>query len=154
MNPQPAEFELTISRLIDAPRSRVFRAWTEPSLLQQWWGPHVMTTPECEMYLWVDGLFRTLMRAPDGSEYPRWVSLHFYWLIRRHRRQADIYRVGRYSSICPSIQLPAGPGGCCRDQSASTATERGQPRTVSSTSPALPKRSTSQRGSAAQPKPS
>ncbi|WP_321367759.1 SRPBCC family protein [Pseudomonas extremaustralis] len=70
MNMQPAEFELSISRLIDAPRSRVFRAWTEPALLQQWWGPHGMTTPECEMNLWVGGLFRTLMRAPDGTEYP------------------------------------------------------------------------------------
>ena len=70
MNMQPAEFELSISRLIDAPRSRVFRAWTEPALLQQWWGPHGMITPECEMNLWVGGLFRTLMRAPDGTEYP------------------------------------------------------------------------------------
>jgi hypothetical protein len=32
-------------------------------------GPHGMTTPECEMQLWAGG-FRTLMRAPDGSEYP------------------------------------------------------------------------------------
>ena len=70
MNTQPAAFELSISRMIDAPPSRVFRAWTEPALLQQWWGPHGMTTPECEMNLWVGGLFRTLMRAPDGSEYP------------------------------------------------------------------------------------
>ena len=67
---QPAAFELSISRLIDAPRTRVFRAWTEPQWLAQWWGPHGMTTPECEMDLWVGGLFRTLMRAPDGSEYP------------------------------------------------------------------------------------
>ena len=70
MNTQPAQFELSISRVIDAPPSRVFRAWTEPALLQQWWGPHGMTTPVCEMNLWVGGLFRTLMRAPDGSEYP------------------------------------------------------------------------------------
>ena len=72
LNPlrQPAEFELSISRLIDAPRSKIFRAWTEPPLLAQWWGPHGMTTPECEMDLWVGGQFRTLMRAPDGSEYP------------------------------------------------------------------------------------
>jgi uncharacterized protein YndB with AHSA1/START domain len=70
MNTQPAEFELSISRLIDAPPSKVFRAWTTPELLQQWWGPHGMTTPECEMHLWVGGLFRTLMRAPDGAEYP------------------------------------------------------------------------------------
>ncbi len=66
----PGEFELSITRLIDAPPSQVFRAWVEPRLLCQWWGPHGMTTPECEMQLWVGGLFRTLMRAPDGSEYP------------------------------------------------------------------------------------
>jgi len=70
MSQQPAELERSISRWIEAPRSRVFRAWTEPDLLQRWWGPHGMTTPECEMNLWVGGLFRTLMSAPDGSEYP------------------------------------------------------------------------------------
>ena len=70
MNLKPAPFELSISRVIDAPRQKIFRAWTEPALLVQWWGPHGMTTPECEMDLWVGGQFRTLMRAPDGSEYP------------------------------------------------------------------------------------
>ena len=35
----------------------------------KWWGPHGMTTPECEMQLWVGGLFRTLMRTADGTEY-------------------------------------------------------------------------------------
>jgi len=69
MNLKPAPFELSISRVIDAPRQKIFRAWTEPALLVQWWGPHGMTTPECEMDLWVGGQFRTLMRAPDGSEY-------------------------------------------------------------------------------------
>lgn len=63
-------FELSIARLIDAPRGRVFRAWTDPELLKRWWGPHGMSTPECEMQLWPGGLFRTLMRAGDGSEYP------------------------------------------------------------------------------------
>ena len=66
----PGEFELSITRLIDAPPSDVFRAWIEPDLLRQWWGPHGMTTPVCEMQLWVGGLFRTVMRAPDGTEYP------------------------------------------------------------------------------------
>lgn len=64
------QFELSLTRLIDVPRAKVFRAWTDPELLKQWWGPHGMTTPECEMQLWVGGLFRTLMRAPDGAEYP------------------------------------------------------------------------------------
>jgi len=70
MSPTPAAHALSISRIIDAPRQKIFRAWTEPALLVQWWGPHGMTTPECEMDLWVGGRFRTLMRAPDGSEYP------------------------------------------------------------------------------------
>lgn len=65
-----AQHELSLSRLIAAPRKKVFRAWTEPALLARWWGPHGMTTPECEMQLWVGGLFRTVMRAPDGTEYP------------------------------------------------------------------------------------
>lgn len=64
------QHELSISRLIDAPRTRVFRAWTDPHLLARWWGPEGMTTPLCEMQLWVGGLFRTVLRAADGSEYP------------------------------------------------------------------------------------
>lgn len=65
-----AAHELSLSRLIDAPREKVFRAWTEPQLLARWWGPHGMTTPECELQPWAGGLFRTVMRAPDGTEYP------------------------------------------------------------------------------------
>lgn len=67
--PASATHELSITRLIDAPRTKVFRAWTEPELLAQWWGPNGMTTPLCEMQLWAGGLFRTVMRAPDGTEY-------------------------------------------------------------------------------------
>ena len=62
------ERELLISRIIDAPRERVFKAWTQQ--LPRWWGPHGMTTPVCEMDLRPGGIFRTVMRAPDGMEYP------------------------------------------------------------------------------------
>jgi uncharacterized protein YndB with AHSA1/START domain len=60
--------ELVISRLINAPRERVYEAWT--TQLPRWWGPHGMTTPVCEMDLRPGGQFRTVMRAPDGTEYP------------------------------------------------------------------------------------
>jgi uncharacterized protein YndB with AHSA1/START domain len=60
--------ELAISRVINAPRVRVFQAWT--TQLPQWWGPHGMTLPFCEMDLRPGGIFRTVMRAPDGTEYP------------------------------------------------------------------------------------
>jgi uncharacterized protein YndB with AHSA1/START domain len=62
--------ELVISRIIDAPRREVFEAWTDPRRLAQWWGPHGMTTPVCEIDLRPGGIFRTVMRAPDGTEYP------------------------------------------------------------------------------------
>ena len=35
----PAERELVISRVFDAPRELVFKAWTEPEHLMRWWGP-------------------------------------------------------------------------------------------------------------------
>lgn len=63
-----ADRELVISRIIDAPRERIFHAWT--TRFKEWWGPHGMTTPFVEMDLRTGGVFRTLMRAPDGSEYP------------------------------------------------------------------------------------
>ena len=60
--------ELVLTRIIDATPARLFKAWT--SELPQWWGPHGMTTPFCEMNLRAGGSFRTVMRAPDGTEYP------------------------------------------------------------------------------------
>lgn len=72
MNPTPLPpsdpRELVLSRVIAAPRERVFEIWT--SQFRDWWGPHGMTTPVCEMDLRAGGLFRTVMRAPDGTEYP------------------------------------------------------------------------------------
>lgn len=66
--PASSNRELVLTRIIDAPRERVFKAWT--TQLSQWWGPHGMTTPFCEMDLRPGGIFRTVMRAPDGTEYP------------------------------------------------------------------------------------
>jgi uncharacterized protein YndB with AHSA1/START domain len=66
--PSLASRELTLTRTIDAPRDRVYQAWT--TQLPEWWGPHGMTTPICEMDLRPGGILRTVMRAPDGTEYP------------------------------------------------------------------------------------
>lgn len=64
----PTDRELVLTRVIDAPRERLYRAWT--TQLPCWWGPHGMTTTVCEMDLRPGGIFRTVMRAPDGTEYP------------------------------------------------------------------------------------
>lgn len=60
--------ELALTRVIAAPPARVYQAWT--TQLPRWWGPHGMTTPFCELELRPGGSFRTIMRAPDGTEYP------------------------------------------------------------------------------------
>jgi uncharacterized protein YndB with AHSA1/START domain len=41
--------ELTLTRVFDAPRERVWKAWTDPKLLAQWWGPRGFTNPVCEV---------------------------------------------------------------------------------------------------------
>jgi uncharacterized protein YndB with AHSA1/START domain len=62
--------ELTITRTFDAPREKVWRAWTDPRHLAQWWGPDGFTNPVCEIDLRPGGALRIVMRAPDGAEYP------------------------------------------------------------------------------------
>ena len=63
-----SERELVLTRVIDAPPERVFKVWT--TLFPQWWGPNGMTTPVYEIDLRSGGAFRTVMRAPNGDEYP------------------------------------------------------------------------------------
>ncbi len=41
--------ELTLTRLINAPREKVWQAWTDPKLVAQWWGPRGFTAPVCEV---------------------------------------------------------------------------------------------------------
>jgi uncharacterized protein YndB with AHSA1/START domain len=62
--------ELLLTRLIDAPREKLFRCWTTPELLKQWFAPAPYTTPIAEVDLRVGGANRIVMRAPDGQEIP------------------------------------------------------------------------------------
>lgn len=65
-----AEREITITRVFDAPRVLVFKAWTDAKELAQWWGPKSFTNPVCELDVRVGGAIRIHMRSPDGSVYP------------------------------------------------------------------------------------
>ncbi len=65
-----AEREIVITRVFDAPRSLVFKAWTDPKHLMLWWGPKGFTNPVCELDVRPGGAWRIVMRGPDGSEYP------------------------------------------------------------------------------------
>jgi uncharacterized protein YndB with AHSA1/START domain len=62
--------ELVLTRLIDAPLKKLFRCWTEPSLLKQWFAPAPFTTPIAEVDLCVGAATRIVMKAPDGQVIP------------------------------------------------------------------------------------
>lgn len=62
--------ELVTTRTFDAPRARVFEAWTRPELVRRWWGPGGFTLPVCEIDLRPGGAYRFVMRGPDGAEFP------------------------------------------------------------------------------------
>lgn len=62
------ELDLVLERVIDVPAARVWQAWTQPELLMQWFTPAPWQTVECEIDLRPGGLFRTVMRSPEGQD--------------------------------------------------------------------------------------
>jgi uncharacterized protein YndB with AHSA1/START domain len=65
-----ADRELMLTRLIDAPRETLFRCWTEPALIKQWFAPLPWTTPHAEMDVRPGGATLVVMHGPDGNEFP------------------------------------------------------------------------------------
>jgi uncharacterized protein YndB with AHSA1/START domain len=64
------ECKFVITREFDAPRELVFKAWTDPRHLAQWWGPKGFTNPVCEWDVRPGGKIYDVMRAPNGDRYP------------------------------------------------------------------------------------
>jgi uncharacterized protein YndB with AHSA1/START domain len=62
--------ELVLIRIIDAPRAKVFKAWTDPELLKQWFAPLPYTTPVAELDVRPGGANLIVMRDPQGNDLP------------------------------------------------------------------------------------
>ena len=62
--------EVNITRIFDAPRALVFKMWTDPELVEKWWGPKDFTNPVCKLDARVGGAMRIVMQGPDGTKYP------------------------------------------------------------------------------------
>lgn len=71
-NPSPASppRELVITRLFNAPRSLVFKVWTDPKHVAKWWGPKGYTNPVCELDVRPGGAIYIEMTGPDGIMIP------------------------------------------------------------------------------------
>src|SRR6267154_1469995 len=66
----PSDRELVLTRLIDAPREKLFKAWTDPELLKQWFAPLPYTTPVAELDVQPGGASLVVMRGPEGPDMP------------------------------------------------------------------------------------
>jgi len=64
------EASVTLTRVFDAPRALVWKAWTDSKMMAQWFGPRGFTNPICELDVRVGGSLRIVMRGPDGNDYP------------------------------------------------------------------------------------
>ena len=82
MNPDPLntwaiDREIVLSRVIAAPRERVFQAWTDPAHIAQWFGPDGFKTESLECDIRPGGRWRFLYTAPDGTLYNNRVTITF-----------------------------------------------------------------------------
>ena len=67
--PKPFEQDLVIVHTFDAPRERIWQAWTEPEQLARWWGPQYFTAPFARIDLRVGGGYLFCMRSPEETDY-------------------------------------------------------------------------------------
>jgi uncharacterized protein YndB with AHSA1/START domain len=65
----PLDREIVLGRVIDAPRSLVYAAWTDPDQIQQWFGPDGFAIETKEIDLRLGGVWRFDMVGPDGTRY-------------------------------------------------------------------------------------
>jgi len=64
------KLDLVLEREIDVPVELVWKAWTTPKHLREWFVPKPWTITVCEMDLRPGGIFSTTMRSPEGEEFP------------------------------------------------------------------------------------
>ncbi len=70
MTEKSQRHELSLTRIIDAPRAKIFRCWTETELLKQWFAPLPWTISAASIDLRAGGSSSITMRSPEGEDYP------------------------------------------------------------------------------------
>jgi uncharacterized protein YndB with AHSA1/START domain len=69
LKPDPT-LDLVLERVIDVPPELVWAAWTKPEHLSKWFCPAPWKVVDCEIDLRPGGMFRTVMRSPEGKDFP------------------------------------------------------------------------------------
>jgi uncharacterized protein YndB with AHSA1/START domain len=63
------ELDLVLTRVVKVPRRLMWKAWTEPEHLKKWFTPAPWRTVDCELDLRPGGVFRSVMRSPEGQDF-------------------------------------------------------------------------------------
>ena len=80
---------MVVTRVFDAPRELVWKAWTDPKYVMQWWGPKGFTAPVCQMDFRVGGKSLLCMKAPDGQEY--WNAIEYLEIVVHEKIVSSMY---------------------------------------------------------------
>ncbi len=87
---EPGKQEIVITRTFDAPRDLVFKAYTDPKLIEEWWGPRRLTVEIDKMEVKPGGPWRFINKDADGNIFafhgvyhdlkvPEWIVFTFEW---------------------------------------------------------------------------
>lgn len=86
-NKDPTNRQLSISRLLDAPRELVWKVWTDPEHIAKWWGPSGFTNTIFKMEVKPGGEWEFIMHGPDGTDYK---NKHiFHEIVKEERLVLD-----------------------------------------------------------------
>lgn len=80
---------MVVTRVFDAPRELVWKAWTDPKYVMQWWGPKGFTAPVCKIDFRVGGKFLFCMRTPDGQE--GWNAGEYHEIVPYEKIVSSMY---------------------------------------------------------------
>ncbi|MBE2218231.1 MAG: SRPBCC family protein [Ignavibacteria bacterium] len=89
--------EVLVSRLINAPREKVFDAWIDPEKIINWWGPRGFKNTNIEMNVKPGGVWRYTMHGPDGVDYPN--KIVYTEVVEPERLAYDQMGEGEFDDI-------------------------------------------------------
>lgn len=112
--PTAPAFVLTLDRVLDAPLANVWRCWTEPRLLEEWFCPKPWRATEVMMDLRPGGEMTSVFRGPDGESFPN-AGVFLEVVPMKRIVSTDAFRGGwvpseRAYMVTETLLAEAGPG--------------------------------------------
>lgn len=104
VTPDP-KLDLVLERTVDVPPGLVWEAWTTPKHLVHWFVPRPWSVSSCELDLRPGGLFKTIMRSPEGQEFPN-IGCYLEIVPQQRLVWTDALQPGFRPALAASSCLP------------------------------------------------